>query len=486
MVQERQMPASSREEMHTTKTVLQPLLSLVEPLQQLANRSQPLLSRTDQAPVIVQLNGRHLMDVDENSSAHSKQNRQIENDEKKEGIRSKEDILDASNVPYLLEQFLNSGGNVPIEVLVGEVEALQQAATRLKVEMERCDEQLKQLKRRQKMMTHWKTRPKKKDIEKLKSDMNEFKEKIMSEKGQINEEDGEILRKLERKFRKASEFDAKRPDSKQVEELREIVAELEERRNSTERAIKTAEDRLKDARLEGTMRFLPMLLTTVEKYDSIFEDCLVENPEGEISLNEIRIVCQEFENSTKGRYLRQPPPSTSSVTDKKTLMRLLHQAKTAADPLFEIATAACGEDLGKGCRVLPMTNPTKGVRRCLQKVQEEYEGDYTRLLDLARVTILCDTIVALKKVLKRLLRGKKDDATLRRFRACRIKDRLSRAHDAEQSGGNRDLLINGYLELGANRELIVEVQLHVTKLYDLKHDLHVLYAGARVLGALGK
>ena len=70
-----------------------------------------------------------------------------------------------------------------------------------------------------------------------------------------------------------------------------------------------------------------------------------------------------------------------------------------------------------------------------------------------------------------------------RFMACRVKDRLSRAWDAETSGGNRDLLINGELDLGGKKSLIVEVQIHLAALFALKHDLHVLYAGARILGA---
>ena len=80
--------------------------------------------------------------------------------------------------------------------------------------------------------------------------------------------------------------------------------------------------------------------------------------------------------------------------------------------------------------------------------------------------------------------GELEDDKPLRFTACRVKDRLSRAWDAETSGGNRDLLINGWLDLGAKKFLIVEVQIHLTSLFALKHDLHVLYAGARILGAM--
>lgn len=71
-----------------------------------------------------------------------------------------------------------------------------------------------------------------------------------------------------------------------------------------------------------------------------------------------------------------------------------------------------------------------------------------------------------------------------RWEVCRIKDRLGRTWDAEQSGGNRDILINGWLTLGATSKFIVEIQLHLRDLFKLKGDLHTLYNGARVLGAM--
>ena len=105
----------------------------------------------------------------------------------------------------------------------------------------------------------------------------------------------------------------------------------------------------------------------------------------------------------------------------------------------------------------------------MQKVQEEYEGDYTRLLDLSRVTIICDTILELLKVLEWLICG--DRAP--RFAVCRTKDRLSRSWDAELSGGNRDVMVNGWLSIGGHRRLIVEVQLHVRPLFEYVAPLRV-------------
>jgi hypothetical protein len=118
--------------------------------------------------------------------------------------------------------------------------------------------------------------------------------------------------------------------------------------------------------------------------------------------------------------------------------------------------------------------------RILQKVQEEYEGDYTRIVDLARITIVTESLATLLSVLEWLLAAERSP----RFVALRTKDRLSREWDAEMSGGNRDVMVNGWLDLGGGRKLIVEIQLHLHVLYNLKSDLHVLYSGARVLGAM--
>ena len=52
------------------------------------------------------------------------------------------------DVPALVEAFVSSGHIVPLGVHVAEVQALQQAATRLKVAAETCEHQLKHEHRR--------------------------------------------------------------------------------------------------------------------------------------------------------------------------------------------------------------------------------------------------------------------------------------------------------------------------------------------------
>ena len=212
---------------------------------------------------------------------------------------------------------------------------------------------------------------------------------------------------------------------------------------------------------------MPLLLSTVEKYDATFERSAMV-PGGEEALRRIGELCASV--TTKGRDLRQPLPSALPCTEQATLMMLLNLAIHASTELNQLADdAILGADCEAGCEVLRSPKPVKGVHRCMQKVQEEYEGDYTRLLDLARVTIICDTILELLKVLEWLICG--DRAP--RFAVCRTKDRLSRSWDAELSGGNRDVMVNGWLSIGGHRRLIVEVQLHVRPLFEYVAPLRV-------------
>ena len=164
----------------------------------------------------------------------------------------------------------------------------------------------------------------------------------------------------------------------------------------------------------------------------------------------------------KGHTLRQPLPSAHPPRDLHTLMRLMTIAIEAGPELKRFAHEAT--DGIEGCVVMIPTKPTKGIKRTMQKVQEEYGGDYTRLLDYCRLTILCESLESLEKV--RATRGPCptcqqsprvishpstwqvlayiiSEERAPRFVTKRTKDRISRAWDAELSGGNRDVLLNG-------------------------------------------
>ena len=322
------------------------------------------------------------------------------------------------DVPALVEAYQASGGVVPLGVLVAEVEALQQAASRLRQTGAAYDVQLLQLEEREKL-------------------------------------------------------DLAGNRRQQVEEELKTLRGEKARTASAEQDLIERYPELRDA---GVQRFTPMLLQTVTKYDAAFEGQMDEA--GEAALERIGALCQTID--AKGRTLRQPLPSAHPKTALATLMLLMDLAIQAGPKLLSFVRDAIAAVGNEGTEVMVPPKPTKGLARALQKTLEEYEGDYTRLLDYARITLIFDQLPKLEAALAWLL----SPARAPRFEALRTKDRLSRSWNAEMSGGNRDVMVNGWLDLGGGRRFIVEVQFHLRCLFELKGDLHVLYAGARVLGAM--
>ena len=371
------------------------------------------------------------------------------------------------DVPALVEAYQTSGGVVPLGVLVAEVAALQQAASRLRTVSSAYDVQLKQLEEREKLeLTNSRRSWLEQDLARMKAD-----------------------------------------------------------KRDTEAAEKGLIERYAGMRDRGVERFTPMLLQTVTKYEAAFEGQM--NAAGEGSLERIGALCETVSErylqsangrrasgapfgiknrraapsrdwhqeqdedavqgtstppmgaECQGQVLRQKLPSALPCTSLATLMLLLDLAIKAGPNLLELARDTAAAVGNTGVEVVVPSKPTKGVPRALQKTLEEYEGDYTRLLDYARITLVFEELSQLEEALKFLLAAERAP----RFVAVRTKDRLSRSWNAEMSGGNRDVMLNGWLELGGGRRLIVELQLHLRCLYELKSDLHVLYAGARVLGA---
>ena len=413
--------------------------------------------------------------------------------------RRQADPLD--NVPALVESYQMSGGDMPLGMVVAEVEAMQQAATRLRNSVGNCEEQLEQLEKRRgtKGLPEWRR-----------------------------------------------------------EQLEGTIKRLIAEKRHFENVAESIEQRFEPTRNWGIQRFVPMLLKTVDKFDFEFESSLitrqlsetskyngehkyavgakvvhVERGPGEVielmedgrtrvkfdsgeehrykptSMHKLRgsnetwypttgerglelVHSLAVEVTTKGRAIRQPIPSSYPVEHLQTLMRLYEIALTAYPKLLETVNDAVdalhrsNETDGNGVRlgraeVVKSPKPTKGLKRALQKAQEEYDGQYTRILDFVRVSIVADTLNGLVFLMRWLMY---DRSCTSRMSVVRIKDRLSRSYDSEMSGGNRDVMLNGVLDLGGGRKFVVEIQLHLRVLYQLKADLHVLYAGARVLGAM--
>ena len=272
--------------------------------------------------------------------------------------------------------------------------------------------------------------------------------------------------------------------------------------------FESLESKFRTMRFDAIAAFTPQLLRSVLSYEARFS-ALSQGSVAEATLNQVEEACKSCQPASEP--LRQTLSSSAvahgceSLEGLFDLMAKAQQALPAMQQLCECVRACGGEQtelkLGK----------LKGIPRCLQKVQEDYEGDYTRLLDIVRATLIFDTLPNLLRGLRWLLG--EDGAAARgswhpRFEARKAKDRLSLAWDAELSGGYRDVVVVGEVEVrpaapqpyiasaaegtssapcaGAEEgplTMLVEVQLHLRPLFELKHDLHTVYTSTRVLGA---
>jgi len=126
----------------------------------------------------------------------------------------------------------------------------------------------------------------------------------------------------------------------------------------------------------------------------------------------------------------------------------------------ELAAATDGASLREA-----ISGPfVKPIGRCCEAAHEEYEGDYTRLLDLLTASIAFEKCAALLDALEWLLG---DAAKASGFEALHAIDELTRVWDPYQSAGKRRVVVYGWLSFeGAH--LLVEVQLHLRSMLRIK------------------
>lgn len=120
-----------------------------------------------------------------------------------------------------------------------------------------------------------------------------------------------------------------------------------------------------------------------------------------------------------------------------------------------VETLAAKAGVQSGITIVP--GPPKKQGRAWAKVVGKYNGDPAGLLDMCRVTVVCDTAEQLARFVEAWA------AAPRTLRCPRIKARLDPHYDARDAGGYRDLLINVVVPLGARVECICEVQVRAVK-----------------------
>ncbi|KAK3270758.1 hypothetical protein CYMTET_20858, partial [Cymbomonas tetramitiformis] len=180
----------------------------------------------------------------------------------------------------------------------------------------------------------------------------------------------------------------------------------------------------------------------------------------------------------------------------------------------------------------------KQPARAIEKTMQDYKGQYARLLDLARASIVCFTVAEIRQCVEALVQCIADGqievgrpfprsarpecpfprsarpespskfqalgsgSSLRQRQATaaatkgtcartvlRIKNRLDPAFEAEKQGGYRDIMLNLCFPERAHaaaRRHVCELQLHLALFYDIKKGGgHDLYKQARSLQLFG-
>ncbi len=161
------------------------------------------------------------------------------------------------------------------------------------------------------------------------------------------------------------------------------------------------------------------------------------------------------------------------------MIPLLHDAKIAKERLDAFVSDIM-KRLPHG--VEQKRAPLKSLERAMVKVYEKYRCNFSMLTDLARSTIVCENVEALKRVLVELKAAV--DSNLATI--VRIKFRLDKNFDAMEAGGYRDILMNMYFPPKEENESehLVELQLNLKEFVDIKdRGGHASYAVARMLQA---
>ena len=115
--------------------------------------------------------------------------------------------------------------------------------------------------------------------------------------------------------------------------------------------------------------------------------------------------------------------------------------------------------------------PVKGEERAIEKVYRSYDGDWKRLCDLVRTAIVLPS----PQELTRCLNVIAADPNVELLVTNPSKMRLNPNYDAASNGGYRDVQLSLRLPRATAHGIslgthIVEIQLHLKPIYELKSD----------------
>lgn len=177
----------------------------------------------------------------------------------------------------------------------------------------------------------------------------------------------------------------------------------------------------------------------------------------ELIAHELTHVVQQ--DQQKIRRETQPSPQQGSSD----LTKLYEEASEAQKELYPLVTSVASKT--KGQPKLP--DSLKGMERAKQKIATDYGGDASRLVDIARASIVYTSFASVMDGLAQCTQS---------MNVVREKNRFVEATPA----GYRDILLNVKLSNGH----VAELQLHLQQILDVKSGVgHKLYEEIRTLQA---
>lgn len=158
-------------------------------------------------------------------------------------------------------------------------------------------------------------------------------------------------------------------------------------------------------------------------------------------------------------------PKREVFQPTKNLESLYHQAKTANKELVERTEEFAQNTRGKA----GFREGLKSRERALEKINADYNGDASKLLDIAGSKVVYNSVDELYNALKLF-----DD----NFEILKIKDRIQ-----NPINGYRDILMNIKMKNGH----IVEFRLHLKEMDEIAEGIgHKLYEQQRSIEAISK
>ena len=174
--------------------------------------------------------------------------------------------------------------------------------------------------------------------------------------------------------------------------------------------------------------------------------------------NTVEIVVQPHEGKLTPEALR-----AQAVAAAPQLLRAMRKTVEAAGGTFQLPPPVRVVEKGQTVTDDDLQETVKDLERIIDKTDNDYDGDCTRVVDLVRASGVFETPSELDQAIKIL-----QDSSLR---VIRVKDRFN-----DPQEGYRDLLLNVVQGGGGH---VAELQLHLKEIIQHKPASHVSYAIGR-------